>query len=209
MITMTHVETSPGSSEVKISVRNITRVFREATTDDRVAGRSWYATARDLAQTLDPEDPRRAAAVIAVISPMLSWPRNVKAAQDIYAGRETRGVLHKNVDKAKRILAGQDPEDVVTGSKVRTFWRTIANPTDPRAVVVDRHAIDVAAGRILGDDTRGRYLGRRGGYDTVSDAYRRAARIITRETGQQWTPADVQATTWIVWRREHAVANHG
>lgn len=190
------------------AVRNITKIFRRTTAEDRIAGLSWYATAREVAEQLDPTDPVRAAAVIAVLSPRTSWPQNVRLAQDAYAGRKV-GALGANVRKAQALLAGADPEDIVTGAKVRAFWRTIVDPTDPRAVVVDRHAFDVACDRVTDDATRGRYLGRVGKYDELADMYRRAARIISRETGQQWTPAAVQAATWVYWRRERAAANHG
>lgn len=33
-------------TEVKVSTRNITRAFRADIPDDRIAGKSWYATAR-------------------------------------------------------------------------------------------------------------------------------------------------------------------
>lgn len=190
------------------STRNITKIFRQTSTDDRIAGLGWYATAREVATTLDPTDPARAAAVLAVLSPRTSWPQNVKLAQDAYAGRKV-GSLGANVRKAEALLAGGDPEDIVSGAKVRAFWRTIVDPTDPRAVVIDRHAFDVACDQVTDDATRGRYLGRKGAYDELSDLYRRAAKIISKETGQAWTPAAVQATTWVYWRRERAVANHG
>ncbi|MCX2949922.1 hypothetical protein [Lentzea sp. NEAU-D7] len=189
--------------DVKVSVRNITRIYRAATTDDRVEGRGWYATAREIAESLDPEDPARAAAVIAVLSPQLSWRRNVIEAQNAYAGRPIK-TLGLNAEKARRILAGENPEDVVSGPKVRAFWRTIADPSDPRAVVIDRHAIDIAAGRVLGDKVRGVLLSRAGAYDEVCDVYRRAARILSREFGTDLSPAAVQATTWVHWRREYA-----
>ena len=192
----------------KPSTRNVTSAYRAASADDRVEGRSWYATARAVAESLDPSDPARAAAVIAVLSPRLSWRKNVEAAQDAYAGRPVR-VLSANARKAELILAGADPEDVVSGPKVRAFWRTIADPTDPRAVVVDRHAVSVAVGRNLDDAQRGKLLGKAGGYDAVADAYRRAARLLSREYGTALTPAEVQATTWLYWRRERAAAFHG
>lgn len=190
------------------STRNITKIFRQTTTDDRIDGLSWYATAREVAATLDPADPARGAAVLAVLSPRTSWPQNVKLAQDAYAGRKV-GALGANVRKAQRILDGEDPADVVTGDKVRAFWLTIVDPSDPRAVVVDRHAFDVACDEVTDDATRGRYLGRVGKYAELADLYRRAAKIISKETGQSWTPAAVQATTWVYWRRERAAANHG
>lgn len=190
------------------STRNITKIFRQTSTDDRIEGLGWYATAREVAAQLDPADPARGAAVLAVLSPRTSWPQNVKLAQDAYAGRKV-GALGANVRKAARILDGEDPADVVTGDKVRAFWLTIVDPSDPRAVVVDRHAFDVACDQVTDDATRGRYLGRVGKYAELADLYRRAAKIISKETGQSWTPAAVQATTWVYWRRERAAANHG
>jgi hypothetical protein len=190
-----------------VSTRNITRVFRAATTADRAAGRGWYASAHGIAAALDPDDPVRAAAVIAVLSPLLSWPRNVVEASNVYAGRAVR-TLGPNADKARRILAGADPEHIVSGPKVRAFWVTIADPAEPSAVVIDRHAIDIAAGRVLGDRIRGSHLRRAGAYDEVADKYRRAARRLSEQLGVCITPAEVQATTWIYWRREHAVAHH-
>lgn len=190
-----------------VSTRNITRVFRATTPADRATGQIWYASAHQIAVALDPDDPVRAAAVIAVLSPMLSWPRNIVEASNIYAGLPVR-TLGPNADKARRILAGADPEHIVSGPKVRAFWKTIADPAEPSAVVIDRHAIDIAAGRVLGDRIRGSHLRRAGAYDEVADKYRRAARRLSWQLGLCITPAEVQATTWIYWRREHAVAHH-
>ena len=190
-----------------VATRNITRVFRAATPADRAAGQIWYASAHQVAVALDPADPVRAAAVIAVLSPMLSWPRNVVEAGNLYTGRPVR-TLGSNAHKARRILAGADPEHVVSGPKVRAFWKTIADPAEPSAVVIDRHAIDIAAGQVLGDRIRGSHLRRTGAYDEVADKYRRAARRLSGELGVRITPAEVQATTWIYWRRERAIAHH-
>lgn len=200
------------NTDVRVSVRNVTAAFRKSTPDDRIAGLSWYSTAREVAAVLDPDNPVKAAAIIAVLSPKLSWPKNVEAAQNIYAGRPVMGALGLNITKAKRIMAGgvgNQPEDVLSGPKVTAFWHTIAHPDDPRAVVVDRHAVAVAAGRVLDDATRNKFLRRKSNHDEVVACYQRAATILTRETGQTWTPAAVQATTWEYWRRERADAYHG
>jgi hypothetical protein len=194
-------------TSLSVSTRNITRVFRAATPADRVGGQGWYVAAHRIALSLDPVDPTRAAAVIAVLSPMLSWPRNVVEARNVYSGHPVRA-LGSSARKARMILAGADPEQIVSGRKVHAFWRTIADPTETSAVVIDRHAIDIAAGRVLGDKIRGSHLRRAGAYDEVADKYRRAARRLSRELDRQITPAEVQATTWIYWRREHAVAHH-
>lgn len=221
--------------------RNITAAFRLATDGDRAIGHGWYARARDLAESLaftydDGSDwetrVRKAAGVIAALSPRLAWRKNVEYARlaymvhaDIVARKNPllpqRGevteaffagmipTLNANARKAFRILDGGDPDEVLGGPKVRAFYFTITNPTDPRAVVVDRHAIDIAFGEVLNDQSRGVALGRKGAYDAVSALYRKAAVIISRELGEVWTPAQVQATTWTYWRRERAAAYHG
>lgn len=179
--------------------RNITATYRAATAAQRVEGRSWYATARQVAESLDPADPRRAAAVLAVLSPRVHWDRNVTMAADVYAGRPVAGI-RANADKARRIVDGADPDVVVSGPKVRAFWAAIVDPDNAEAIVVDRHALDVACGDVLDDETRGKLLGRKGAYSEVAGLYRSAARRLSKELGHTLTAVDVQATTWVAWR---------
>ena len=194
------------------STRNITRTFRQTSPDDRASGREWYRQAHALAEELDPMSPERAAAVIAVLSPQVQWERNVELARLAYAWH-AQGLslqefcdrwpfLKRNAAKAYRILSGEPPELVVSGPKVTSFWRNITDPSDPTVVCVDRHAFSVAAGQTVDDRTRQRVLQRKGGYETVADQYRRAARILSRETGERWSPAQIQAATWEHWRNQ-------
>ena len=215
------------SATLKPHTRNVTKLFRQASPEDLAAGRDWYEQAHQLAVELAAEfdgfaeewTVERAAAVIAVLSPRLSWPKNVEVARTAYAmyhnGWLTRDgfvkrvpVLNANADKAWRLLNGEPPDSVVSGPKVRAFWHTIAHPHDPRAVVVDRHAIDVALGRVTDDRTRGLVLGKKGAYDAVAACYANAARILSLELRETWTPAAVQAVTWTTWRRTRAAAYH-
>lgn len=180
---------------------------------------------------------QRAAGVIAALSPRLAWRKNVEyaklayliynqvkspygpsdKAQRVFSDHGTAEAyfagmiptLNANARKAFRILNGEAPEDVLGGPKVRAFYFTIVNPSDPRGVVVDRHAIDITFGQVLSDQSRGLALGRKGAYEAVSELYRRAAKIVSAELGEIWTPAQVQATTWTYWRRERAAAYHG
>lgn len=194
-----------------LSTRNITKVFRQATYEDLEAGATWYSDANAIAHELDPDDPRRGAAVLAVLSPQVSWPRNVQMAREVYATGTTRG-LGANIAKAQRLIAGEDPETVVKGLKVTAFWLSIVNPLDTRAVVIDRHAFDIAFGRVTDDETRDRYLRIKGNYAKVVTMYESAARILTRERaqfGEVWTGTEVQAATWVAWRKTKAAANHG
>lgn len=207
--------------------RNVTAAFRAATDTDRADGLSWYNRARELAEELDPTNVERAAAVIAVLSPRLPWDKNAELARLAYETARLFGLndvdidpryantpdtlvsflpcLRGNARKAFCILAGELPDDVVSGPKVRAFWHQIAHPDSALAVVVDRHAIDVALGRVTDDATRGKVLGRKGAYDDVATCYVRAAKILAAEFDiPNLTPSQVQAVTWVYWRRTRA-----
>lgn len=184
---------------IMLTASNIIAVYLESTAAQRADGLTWYRDAHGIAARLDPSDPSRAAAVLAVLSPQTDWKINVDRAIDAYAGRIVRG-LPASAQKAHRIMLGEDPDSVAGGDKVRAFWALIADPDNDTAVCVDRHAFDVAAGRVTDDATRGAGLGRKGGYAAVADLYREAAKIISADLGQPVTPAQVQAVTWVVWR---------
>lgn len=189
-------------------VKNILDVYRSATAQDIIDGTEWYARARRLAMDLDPIDPVRGAAVIALISPVTPWDRNVWLAGEAYrmhaAGEDVATflpTLKGNARKVARVLNGEDPADVVAGLKVTAFWLTIADPTNHHAVVVDRHAYDIAVGETTNDEIRGKAIGTPKRYNIIADCYADAAEILSRETGQMILPSTVQAVTWTTWRR--------
>lgn len=205
---------------------NVLRIFRAGTDQDVTEGRGWYARARAVATELDPADPVRGAAVLAVLSPMKPWTENVRLARLAYAmaangatfddmtrpGRDGGlPTMRDHSRKAAALVLGADPASVVSGPKVVPFWQRIVDAatgaTGPGSVVVDRHAFDIAVGRVTDDDTRGSFLGRKGGHHTVAMCYVRAASVL-RRTGEApgITPAELQAVTWVVWRRLFAHA---
>lgn len=179
-----------------------------ATDAERFAGIGWYPEARAIAAELDPECPERAAAVMAVLSPMTRWDRNVWLARVAYAMHAADVLGNGNVlpcpgdhgRKAARILSGEAPASVVKGDKVTAFWRTITEPTDPNRVVVDRHALDVAIGQATDDTFRARYLSSKRNYAAVADMYRHATAVLADTYGMAYSPAQVQAVAWVAWR---------
>lgn len=187
---------------------NVLAVFRSASPEEVAEGREWYLKARALAEDLHPFGVERAAAVIAILSPRRTWDQNVKLARRAYElflvdghvdALPTTGDQQRKVTRL--LVDGENPDDVVSGPKVRAFWHTIAHPDDPRAVVIDRHAVDVAVGKVTDDAFRGKLLGRKGGYDMVARCYTRAAQILNREgMTPPITPAELQAVTWVTWR---------
>jgi hypothetical protein len=177
--------------------RNIMRTFRSCTPADIAEGTAWYREAREFAASLD-TDVRRAVGVIAVLSPMVSWPRNQTLARAHYAG-VYGGCLGASTVKAQRILSGEPVDAVVKGKKVKPFFDAIMG--DPDSVTLDRHAIDVAMGRTLTDGERNAIATTKR-REPIVESYRRAARI----TG--YSPAEVQAIVWVGWRKRNAQAFH-
>jgi hypothetical protein len=178
---------------LKPSTTRILKVYRQATDDQIGRGMSWYADAHSFARALDPTDPARAAGVIAALSPLTPWDRNMVLASRAYADGFASGTMGNSLRAADRILAGERPLDVLKGSKVRAFYKTIVDPTGTDAVAIDRHAFDIAVGRITDNDTRSA-LSRKGVYASFERAYVRAAAILGV------APSQVQAVTWVVHR---------
>lgn len=178
------------------TTRRVMTVYRHADATHIADGLAWYDNAHAEAVKLDPARPRRAAGVIAALSPRTAWPRNLELARQAYANGRATGTMRMCTAAADQILDGADPLDVLRGPKVCAFFTLIDNPGDPETVCVDRHAIDVAVGRRMDDRLRSCWypLERRGLYALFADRYRRAARLT------RMRPAQVQAITWLSWR---------
>ncbi|WP_199827667.1 DUF7178 family protein [Streptomyces specialis] len=172
-------------------VRNILDVWHSATPEQQQRGRTWYRAAHDLAAMLTGGDARTGAGVIAALSANKSWEATVELARAACDTGLDGGHFADALAKAAAILAGADPADVLPpGRKTGQFFRCIADPDDPDAVVVDRHAHDIAVGRTYGQRDRGLSSLRR--YALLADCYREAARLL----GER--PSTVQAVTWVV-----------
>jgi hypothetical protein len=181
-------------------IQNILKVYRAATDDQLRHGVEWYTDAHTFARSLDPANVWRAAGIIAALSPRVQWERNMVLAARVYSEGFASGTLGRNCMAADEIHAGALPLDVLRGPKVRAFCCTIADPTDPYAVVVDRHALSVILGHVATDTEQKSYL-RRKGYETAAGAYREAALVLGV------VPSQVQSVTWCVWRETYA-RNH-
>ena len=171
---------------------NILAVYNGAFPNHFVDGQNWYPSVHDLGISLCPHDPHRAWGVIAALSPMTPWPRNVFLAERTFTEGKAYGCLTNNADKANRIYAGEDPLDVLGGMKITNFYLNIANPYADN-VTVDRHAHDIAMGEVFGKQPR-KMLNSKGGYNELADLYREVADHIGI------LPSELQAITWCAWR---------
>lgn len=172
-------------------VSNIIVCYRRANVIQQIHGRNWYQTAHQLAAVMADGNARAGAGVIAALSPQKAWNYNVKLATEAFFNNEARGHVQDAVMKAERIMLGEDPLNVLPeDSKTWNFFRCIADPTDAEAVVIDRHAHDIAVGEVFGNRDRGLSNKRR--YATIAHAYREAARQLNV------LPQTLQAIVWTV-----------
>ena len=174
-------------------VSSIENVYYKATEQDKSEGIEWYPNAHAFARTVGSRSVKRGAGIIAALSPQTSWPENKRLALQASSGRIT-GHTRRNCEKATDCRRGYDPLEVLGGRKVRAFYALILDPTNAYDVVIDRHAFDVAIGYET-DNLARKVLERVGGYDFIADAYRKAAANLGI------LPSEVQATTWLTWRR--------
>lgn len=180
--------------------RHITAVFRGATDQQIEAGLGWYATAFDVAERValaTGHSIETTVGVIAATSPRMGWGPNVRLAHRILStGDTSRGYLKNGLRASERILAGEDSLDVLRSRKVSNFYRAIVS-RGADGIVIDRHALDIAHNqRIEGD--RPSPTDRQ--YDAIAQKYRLAADALARQ-GWLLSPAQVQAVTWLAWRR--------
>jgi hypothetical protein len=171
-------------------VANILMTWYAATDDQVQMGREWYPTANKLASFLADGYTRMGAGIIAALSVQKSWSENRRLAADALAGN-AHGHVSDALRKVHRIMVGDDPADVLPmDRKTGHFFRSIADPTDPGAICIDRHAHDIAVGVVYGDAERG--LDAKGRYNLIAECYREAAALL------QELPSTVQAVTWTV-----------
>ena len=183
------------AGRIGAAARRIAAIYDAAPEGVREAGREWYSRALREAAAMRPSDPHRAAAVVAALSPQVSWRLNLRAARAIlrdpyraYGERSGIPGYAANLKKAAAIAAGapygKGPGDGFGGPapKVRAFWAAICGDLD--SVTLDVWAMRAAGlgnGRApAGDQYRVGVL-----------AYRAAARRLGVHA------RDLQAIVWI------------
>ncbi len=185
------IPANPSPTTLRRYRDNILATYERATEDQKIKGKQWYPVAHDLATMIGDGDTRMGAGVIAALSANKSWSENVKIATRALGSGKATGHVKDALIKATRIMNGADPVDVLPmSSKTGNFYRCILDPSDPDPVCVDRHAHDVAVGKVFGNEDRG--LSSKGRYNALASAYRAAAARLGI------LPSELQAITWVV-----------
>jgi hypothetical protein len=183
---------------------------------DILSGLDWYKRAHKLGVRLihayDGLTLGQAVGVIAALSPNNKWARNCTDAEAMikawHAGADPLTVkvctFNPNKAKAAAILAltAEDLEtdtiaEILNGRKVVAFYRSIMG--DPDAVCVDGHAYAVWIGERI-PTTQTPSIGVKL-YADIARAYQLVAKRSYELCGTTLTPTQVQAVTWVTYRR--------
>lgn len=185
---------------MKPTVENVLAVFNHASLSNYNDGLSWYNDAHNFARSLEPGNVERASAIVAVLSPQVSWSANVTLALRAYENMSGDGLgFQDKVRKINRLFAGESPDSVIGGQKVVSFYSTILAPSNPDSIpTIDRHAFDIAVGMKTEDKVKN-ILSRKGVYMAFADVYRTAASIVGIGAPQ------IQAVTWLRWKDMHDI----
>lgn len=193
---------------MKISHGAILAVYFSANHAEIQHGSQWYKQAQTIAQTIANSyglSLQTVAGVIAALSPSNRWERNVVDA-DLLCKLYTSGgdcetlkvsTYNANKTKALQILAGFAPLGILGGLKVRAFYDCIMGNHD--VVCVDGHAYSLWLGDRV-PTTRTPKISPKL-YATIAADFTIAASQINSIVGANYKPAQIQAITWVAWRR--------
>jgi hypothetical protein len=197
----------------RANTRHIAAMLQLASQADLAAGIEWYARAERLGHRLASQYGctfEQAVGVIAALSPNNRWLRNCQDAEAMIqawavgADPATVRVCTYNANRAKAcaILAMAEPTQddiaaILNGRKVSAFFLSITGRPD--AVCVDGHAYAIWLGQRV-PTTKTPSLGVKL-YAEIARAYVLVAKRSAALCGEQLSPAQVQAVTWVTYRR--------
>ena len=197
----------------RANTRHIAAMLALASQADLSQGIEWYARAERLGHRLAHQYGctfEQAVGVIAALSPNNRWARNCTDAESMIqawsVGADplavkvcTYGAMRA---KAAQILALASPDretiaGILNGRKITAFFLSITGRAD--AVCVDGHAYAIWLGQRV-PTTKTPSLGVKL-YAEIARAYVLVAKRSQQLCGEQLTPAQVQAVTWVTYRR--------
>ena len=196
---------------------SIVAMYFQSSTLDRIDGAQWYHNAYQVCVTLGEKygfHPNTVAGVIAALSPNNKWERNVEDAEamlraycyDLPWDSVKVCSYSANKDKAISIIEMMiDSDEFITqtlrGNKTIAFYHCISKDGNSDTPCIDGHAYNVWNGSVtnlkevpaMSDKT----------FRMIQDAYRDAAKLISQVTEKYHSAAQIQAITWVAYRRIH------
>ena len=198
-----------------MTVENIVAIYRLATPEEKRDGVVWYATA--LAEcnriALDYEVPLHiVVGVCASLSPNNRWERNIINTRDMVQAYVTGdnidsfkvSTYHAMKQKAWSILEAMPETEaeviaILNGQKITSFFQNIMGYD---TCTIDGHARNIAY-NVREGLTGSISIGKKE-YATLQAEYVKAGKKV-RLNGRALKAVEMQAITWVAWRRIHGL----
>lgn len=181
---------------------NVFNAIQCADPDTFNDGLNWYNEAHSFCAITAIEHGlslSSVAAIVAALSPAVAWEKNKEDAASLIVDPENAIVstYGKNREKAVQIVLGADPDEILGGDKVISFYNNILYPERNDRVTIDRHAIRAAIGDFdNSSDYLVKYAYTPKRYANMANGYKLAA----KQTNV--LPHQLQAVAWLAVRGE-------
>jgi len=185
------------------SLENLLNVYRQATRNEREAGKLYYRNQRDRIDALGQKYGFGLEASVGAFAALSPNSREADTYRDLAvcmkhvltgsSGKPVVSAYPRNCAKAMIILRGKEPEGVLKGSKVQSFYHNTIDPDDAAWVTIDGHMVSAWVGNRLSMKREAR----------VSESeYRQIRRhVIEAATSVGILPSQFHSTIWLVRRR--------
>ena len=202
-------------------IDSIIAMYFSSSKVDRVKGKNWYSNAYSIACTLGKKygvHSNTVSAVISALSPSNKWNRNVEDAEmmlranayDLDLTECKPSTYGKQKLKAIAIIEGNVSNDetlkrILSGQKTKSFYANISTNGKTTDCTVDGHAYNIWNGTVTNLNDVPNMTPKT--YKMIQEDYRQAAieisAITESETGEILTASEIQAITWVAYRRIH------
>ena len=201
---------------MRANTRNISAMLMLASQADLLSGYNWYQRAYDLGVKLIDEYKgltiEQAVGVFAALSPRNNWDKNCIDAEAMINTWAIQGdydmlkVSTFNPNKRKAIaileldMESVDAEaipNILSGQKVVAFYHSIMG--DKNSVCIDGHAYAIFIGENISTTKTPKISPKL--FETIQRAYQLVAKRSADLCGVELSPTQVQAVTWVTYRR--------
>jgi len=197
-----------------MSIDNILSIYNLATPEEIEHGVTWYAKAycESMKISEDLNIPIHiVVGVVAALSPNNKWDRNIENARTLceaYIKGDSIdsfkvSTYGKMKEKAWSILDAmpdyEETKRILNGQKIVCFFENIMGEN---TCTVDGHAYNIYHAKRVGL-TGSISIGKKE-YQTIQKAYQTAG-MVTSINNKPLKAYEMQAITWVVWRRIHGI----
>ena len=209
-------------------IENIKGIYYLSKAYEKKHGENWYKIANKSCRDIAKKTTMHSAIVVGVLaalSPNNKWERNVIDAENMCVAYKSGIPLSEvkvctynaNKEKAIKILGLLDSgssnvyldiRDILNGNKVKAFFDCIygydLKETSSNTVCIDGHAKAIYIGEKFALSSNSSNVTNKQ-YRVISQAYIDATREINQSEGTSYLPYQIQAITWVAWRRIHGI----